>query len=178
MRTPEDRRSVNSSTTPRKMTVPFASTPQKKKEDIAHRTPGRPRTSSPMPSPLEIIRDRRISRSHTPIRHPTSFGDSSSSPREKRPSPPFIPTRSGSTISSIKSKATTHFQYILASCDPPLMHLSDTLVGLGINSEEHLRAMARMNNEVRDRVVKEEAFRQGVTVMEWALLLDMVQTLK
>ncbi|KIY74052.1 hypothetical protein CYLTODRAFT_416324 [Cylindrobasidium torrendii FP15055 ss-10] len=175
LRTPEGHRSVNSSTTPRK--IPFASTPQKKREDIARHASERPRTSSPMPSPLEIIRDRRISRSHTPVRHPTSFGGSSSSPREKRPSPPFIPTRSGSTISSIKSKATTHFQHILASCDPPLMHLSDTLVGLGINSEEHLRAMGRMKDEVRDKVVKEEAFRQGVTVMEWALLLDKVQAL-
>lgn len=51
------------------------------------------------------------------------------------------------------------------------------LAKLGIVTEGHLRAVARLTEETRDREVKDEALKQGVTVMEWAILLDRLQTL-
>ena len=66
---------------------------------------------------------------------------------------------------------------MLASCDPPLVHLSPMLAKLGILHEGHLRAVARLSEETRDREVREEALKLGVTVMEWAMLLDRLQTL-
>ena len=40
-----------------------------------------------------------------------------------------------------------------------------------------MTALARMREETRDREVKEEALRKGVTVVEWAILIDKLQTL-
>ena len=51
------------------------------------------------------------------------------------------------------------------------------LTSLGITSEEHLRAMARLSPDTRDREVKDEALRLGVTVMEWAILVDRLLSL-
>jgi len=42
---------------------------------------------------------------------------------------------------------------------------------------EHLRAIARLSEETRDREIKEQALKRGVTVMEWAILLDKLQDL-
>ena len=42
---------------------------------------------------------------------------------------------------------------------------------------EHLRAVSRLSEETRDKEVKEQALRRGVTVMEWAILVDKLQTL-
>ena len=39
---------------------------------------------------------------------------------------------------------------------------------------EHLKAVTRLSEEMRDREVREEALRMGVTVVEWAILLDKV----
>jgi hypothetical protein len=51
------------------------------------------------------------------------------------------------------------------------------LLRLGIRSKEHLRAVADLTEETRDREVREEALRNGVTVVEWAILLDRLQSL-
>jgi hypothetical protein len=40
-----------------------------------------------------------------------------------------------------------------------------------------MTALARMREETRDREVKEEALKKGVTVVEWAILIDKLQTL-
>jgi hypothetical protein len=69
------------------------------------------------------------------------------------------------------------FENVLASCEPSLLHISPVLAKLGIVTEGHLRAVARLTEETRDREVKDEALRQGVTVMEWAILLDRLQAL-
>jgi hypothetical protein len=34
-----------------------------------------------------------------------------------------------------------------------------------------------MREETRDREVKEEALRKGVTIVEWAILIDKLQSL-
>ncbi|KAK0193594.1 hypothetical protein F5146DRAFT_388825 [Armillaria mellea] len=90
---------------------------------------------------------------------------------------PFIPTRSGSTISSIRSIGTTTFQDVLSSCEPSLLHVAPALVSLGIRSVDHLRAVGRLTEEVRDREVRDEALKKGLTVMEWAILLDKLRSL-
>lgn len=101
-----------------------------------------------------------------------------STPIEKDlPNPPFHPTRSGSTISSIKSEATIQFEAILASCEPSLVHIAPLLRNLGIRKVGHLKAIARLTPPTRDREVKEDAFRQGITVMEWAILVDKISML-
>jgi len=101
-----------------------------------------------------------------------------STPIEKDlPNPPFHPTRSGSTISSIKSEATIQFEAILASCEPSLVHIAPLLRRLGIRRVGHLKAIARLTPPTRDREVKEDAFRQGITVMEWAILVDKISML-
>jgi hypothetical protein len=102
-------------------------------------------------------------------------------PPEPEPDPePFHPTQSGSTISTIstvKSSSIVAFENVLASCEPSLLHISPVLANLGILTEGHLRAVARLTEETRDREVKDEALRQGVTVVEWAILLDRLQAL-
>jgi hypothetical protein len=48
---------------------------------------------------------------------------------------------------------------------------------LGVRRSEHMAALARMREQTRDREVKEEAFKKGVTVVEWAILIDKLQSL-
>ena len=40
-----------------------------------------------------------------------------------------------------------------------------------------MRALGRMPAETRDREVREDALKQGVTVVEWAILIDRLKTL-
>ncbi len=88
---------------------------------------------------------------------------------------PFHPRQSqGSTISSIKSESVLQFEELLDSCQPSLLHIAPVLTRLGITKVEHLAAVTRLSEEMRDREVREEALRMGVTVVEWAILLDKV----
>ncbi|KAF8157896.1 hypothetical protein B0H34DRAFT_706631 [Crassisporium funariophilum] len=101
-----------------------------------------------------------------------------STPIEKAlPQSPFHPTRSGSTISSIKSESTVELERILDSCEPTLIHIAPILQSLGIRKVEHLKAVARLTPVTRDREVKEGALRLGITVMEWAILVDRIFSL-
>ncbi|KAF9004603.1 hypothetical protein BDQ17DRAFT_1354340 [Cyathus striatus] len=107
-------------------------------------------------------------------RNPQHFDDSpprTSTPARSSPSPPR------STISSIKELPVVRFDQILDSCEPSLLHISPILANMGIASEGHLRAMKRLSEETRDKELKEEALRLGMTVMEWAILLDKVQAM-
>lgn len=98
-----------------------------------------------------------------------------STPIEKElPRSPFNPTRNGSTISSIRSVSTTEFEKFLDSCKPSLVHVSEILKSLGICKLGHLKAVARLSPETRDREVKEDALRLGMKVMEWAILVDKI----
>ncbi|KAF5361291.1 hypothetical protein D9758_010277 [Tetrapyrgos nigripes] len=64
---------------------------------------------------------------------------------------------------------------VLATCDPPLTHLTPTLMELGILTEDHLRAVAKLKGETRDRELRDAALKRGVTIMEWAILVDRLQ---
>ena len=98
-----------------------------------------------------------------------------STPIEKKlPQLPFHPTCSGSTISSIRSAPLSDFEKFLDGCNPSLVHVSDILKTLGIYKLEHLKAVARLSPEMRDREVKEVALRLGMTVVEWAILVDKI----
>ena len=48
---------------------------------------------------------------------------------------------------------------------------------LRVRRSEHMTALARMREVTRDREVKEEAVRKGVTIAEWAILIDKLQSL-
>ena len=95
------------------------------------------------------------------------------------PSQPQSPRR-GSTATTRPTEGAgpaPSLERVLASCDPPLVHLAPVLATLGLRRDEHLRALGRMRAETRDREVKEEALKQGVTVVEWAILIDRLRTL-
>jgi hypothetical protein len=40
-----------------------------------------------------------------------------------------------------------------------------------------MTALARMREQTRDREVKEEALKKGITVVEWAILIEKLQSL-
>jgi hypothetical protein len=82
----------------------------------------------------------------------------------------------GGSLSGTSSGAST-LELLLGSCQPSLLHLTESLQDLGIQREEHLRALAKMHEETRDREVKEEALKRGVTVVEWAIFLDKLKAL-
>ena len=62
--------------------------------------------------------------------------------------------------------STSSVEIILSSCDPSLLHIAPILYDLGIKRVDHLRAIARLSDDTRDREVKEEALKRGVTVVE------------
>ena len=76
-----------------------------------------------------------------------------------------------------QTKVTSPVESILSSCQPSLLHLLPILDDLGVRRSEHMAALARMREETRDREVKEEALKKGVTVVEWAILIDKLQSL-
>jgi len=57
------------------------------------------------------------------------------------------------------------------------VHIAPLLQRLGIRRVDHLRAVARLTALTRDREVKEDALKLGITVMEWAILVDKIFTL-
>ncbi|OJT09932.1 hypothetical protein TRAPUB_13569 [Trametes pubescens] len=86
---------------------------------------------------------------------------------------PLSPTHTG----ALKATTTSSVEAILAACDPSLLHIAPVLHELGIRRVDHLRAIPRLSEETRDREVKEQALRRGVSVVEWAIFLDKLQTL-
>ncbi|CAL1712241.1 unnamed protein product [Somion occarium] len=98
-------------------------------------------------------------------------------PSSPRPSRTYIPIEGVEDASALKATSTSSVELILASCEPSLLHIAPALEVLGITRLEHLRAINRLSDETRDKEVKEEALKQGVTVMEWAILVDKLQTL-
>lgn len=94
-----------------------------------------------------------------------------------------MPTRTYIHMDGLDASSTgrgsnsSSVELILSSCEPSLLHITPVLSDLGITKLEHLRAMSRLSEETRDREVKQHALQRGVTVMEWAILLDRLQTL-
>ncbi|KAH9841672.1 uncharacterized protein C8Q71DRAFT_343230 [Rhodofomes roseus] len=76
-----------------------------------------------------------------------------------------------------KATSTSPVELILASCEPSLLHIAPILSELGMQRMEHLRAIARLSEDTRNREVKEYALKRGVTVVEWAILLDKLRAL-
>ena len=74
-----------------------------------------------------------------------------------------------------RSSSTSSVEGVLASCQPSLLHIAPVLSDLGCRGKEHLRALARLREETRDREMKEEMLKQGVTLLEWAILVDKLQ---
>jgi hypothetical protein len=96
------------------------------------------------------------------------------------PIPSFVPTKDGSIISTIRSTSSASsltFEHVLESCKTPLTHLTPVLAKLGITSLDHLRALGDLNPDIRDRELKDDALRLGITVMEWAILVDRLRSL-
>ncbi|ESK85910.1 hypothetical protein Moror_2296 [Moniliophthora roreri MCA 2997] len=136
--------------------------------------------------------DRTLPRTSTPVRGRHPNDDASERMMVPRPIS-LLPTREGSTISSIRGpgqssssprpSASTQpssvqaLDVVLGSCEPSLIHLAPILTDLGIKTEEHLRAVAKLSEATRDRELKEVAFKRGVTVVEWAILLDKLRAL-
>ncbi|KAF9527506.1 hypothetical protein CPB83DRAFT_855895 [Crepidotus variabilis] len=144
-------------------------------------------SSQPSRLPDVIRRSHHISTATSP--NPKNGAHSVSLPRNRRrykestplvsqdqPRSLFHPTQSGSTISSIKSDSATAFESVLESCEPSLLHIAPLLRSLGIRRVEHLRAIERLTPATRDRELKENALRLGITVMEWAILVDKLLT--
>jgi len=119
-----------------------------------------------------------MSQLHTP---PHSSNSSSKSNMVQRP--PVSPTQGGTylplqdTGGVSRVTATSPVDLILSSCEPPLGHIGPVLSELGIIKMEHLRAVARLSPSTRDRELREPVLKRGVTVMEWAILLDKILTL-
>lgn len=93
-----------------------------------------------------------------------------SSPRNARAEPRMSPP-----VARTRSTSTTSVEMVLASCQPSLLHIAPVLYSLGIKQREHLRALVRLREETRDREMKEEMLKKGVTMLEWAILMDKLQ---
>lgn len=117
---------------------------------------------------------------HTP---PHSQNSSRSSPKSagSAQKPPMSPTRSVAYVTMAAHDAggatSSPVDLILDSCEPSLLHIGPALNALGICKIEHLRAVRRLTEETRNRELREPALKRGVTVMEWAILLDKILTL-
>lgn len=85
------------------------------------------------------------------------------------------PSGSSSTMSSMQVASTPALEALLSSCEPSLLYLAPVLVGLGIKTKEHMKAVGKLREETRNREVREEALKRGMTIMEWAILLDKLQ---
>jgi hypothetical protein len=134
-------------------------------EEVDSATPG----SS---TPVQNSTPRRVSRQRGRYKN-SSQGD------KELPRSPYHPTitRSGSTISRSRSDSAVRFEGVLQSCEPSLIHIASMLRSLGIRKLEHLKAVAKLTPQIRDREIKEDALRLGITIVEWAILLDKVSTL-
>ncbi|KAH9969803.1 hypothetical protein BC827DRAFT_1262988 [Russula dissimulans] len=123
-----------------------------------------------------------------------------STQRRAAPSSPSVGGPKASEYSASVSDATSHtkvapapvpvpapapvshgnnhpLESVLSSCQPSLVHLLPILEELGVRCTEHMTALVRMREETRDREVKEEALRKGITVVEWAIFIDRLQSL-
>ncbi|KAG8214336.1 hypothetical protein J3R82DRAFT_9299 [Butyriboletus roseoflavus] len=170
--------------TPVELNIPCALKPQKTAGTLVKRDK---RTRDPSPTRSERIYTLAEinaltgqSMKHSPPRRNGFTGQepqhnrsmSSSSPPQnlkiKHPTSSPAPVRS-------RSSSTSSIEGVLASCQPSLVHIAPVLLNIGIRRQEHLRALARLREETRDREMKEEMLKQGVTLLEWAILVDKLQ---
>ena len=67
---------------------------------------------------------------------------------------------------------------VLSSCKPPLTHLLPIVLKLGMTSPSLMRAVGRMSEDVRDREVRDVAVKMGMTVVEWAVLVERIRSMR
>ncbi|KIM77723.1 hypothetical protein PILCRDRAFT_91017 [Piloderma croceum F 1598] len=84
---------------------------------------------------------------------------------------------SSSSTDSAKASSTSSLDEFLCTFQPSLGHIAPILTSLGIRDEDHFRAIAKLSAETRDREVREVALQQGMTVVEWAMLLDKTRSM-
>jgi hypothetical protein len=84
---------------------------------------------------------------------------------------------SSSSADSAKASSMSSLDEFLCTFQPSLEHIAPILTSLGIRDEDHFRAIAKLSAETRDREVREVALQQGMTVVEWAMLLDRIRSL-
>ena len=140
---------------------------------------------------LKISRSTMLPRSATPqvATHADAPSSQPTTPQKSQRRAPTSPSAgrgaektteyspSLSDGASTKVASGNVIESVLASCRPSLLHLLPILEELGVRRSEHMTALARMREQTRDREVKEEALRKGVTVVEWAILIDKLQSL-
>jgi len=172
--------------TPVELSTPCVLKPQKTTGSISKRE-RRARDPSPTRSEriytlAEINALTGQSMKHSPPRrngftgkeHPHNRSGSSSSPPQHLKVKHSANPRTPASLRS-RSSSTSSVEEVLASCQPSLLHIAPVLSNLGIRHQEHLHALARLREETRDREMKEEMLKQGVTLLEWAILVDKLQ---
>jgi hypothetical protein len=90
---------------------------------------------------------------------------------------PLANRHSKSSTDSAKATSVTWLDDFLSSFQPSLVHIASILTSLGIRHEDHFRAVVRLSEETRDREVRDVALQKGMTVVEWAMLLDRIRSL-
>jgi hypothetical protein len=90
---------------------------------------------------------------------------------------PLTNRTSSSSADSAKASSMSSLDEFLCTFQPSLEHIAPILTSLGIRDEDHFRAIAKLSAETRDREVREVALQQGMTVVEWAMLLDRIRSL-
>lgn len=137
---------------------------------------GRPRTAS-RPRSRTPSYELHPPRAHSPFRPPTIPAHTPHPNNPSHLSHPTIPSHTSHMHaqhppSSSPPPALT-LPALLSTPTPPLTHLLPTLARLGITAPAHLAALARMGEDVRDREVRGVALAEGVSVFEWACLVDL-----
>lgn len=130
------------------------------------------RSSTPLASALPINANPQPSTPQKPQRRVPVPVSPSAGPKGSE----YSVSGSDST-SQTKVTSAVRIESVLSSCQPSLLHLLPILEELGVRHFEHMKALARMREETRDREVKEEALKMGVTIVEWAILIDKLQSL-
>ncbi|PIL22685.1 hypothetical protein GSI_15378 [Ganoderma sinense ZZ0214-1] len=138
--------------------------------------------SPPSPTLRRHAHRKSLERSEYMMAYPqtpplTASQASSSSPAPAKGNPNQLNGQPHEESTPRRVSSTSSVEIILSSCDPSLLHIAPILYDLGIKRVDHLRAIARLSDDTRDREVKEEALKRGVTVVEWAIFLDKLQSL-
>ena len=82
-----------------------------------------------------------------------------------------------STSIQLQPSCIPSLNKVLGASQPSLSHLVPILFDLGIRTEEDLKAVGKMTAGTRDSVLKEPALERGVTLFEWAMLLDKMKSM-
>nr|GAT56831.1 predicted protein [Mycena chlorophos] len=106
---------------------------------------------------------------------PPKAKDSLSSPvAPASPNGANVPPAPNNATNNTSGNASS-LESVLNSCQPSLLHIGPVLHLVGISRGEDLHALARLGEDTRNREVRSEVLRMGVSLLEWAVLLDRVE---